>query len=248
MMKKTVYTLFVVCLSLLMAGTVSAQTCKSDWTFTAQPQESTCQANGVITVTMGGDMTNITGMQYSVSSTNGGRNVEPQPNNVIGNLPPATYTVTVRAFCAVDADYTVVKEQMNVVVPGTYQVPVATLNANSSRKSYADPNLSDPAFCGSGRIAIDVVKGSGNFTFEITAAPAGVTLGAITPTKSGASLYTLPGETYPAGAYTILVNDGCYTAACNFTLEGISGFPSLASTSQSVFYPTNINSHPILCW
>ena len=228
-MKRITYIILCVCLSFLSTSNIFAQvTCKSDWTFTIATQESTCQANGVITVTMGGDMENITGMQYGASSTDGGHTVEPQPNNVIGNLPPGTYTVTVRAFCAVDNNYTIVKEQADVVVPGTYQVTVATFNANSSRKSYAT--------CATGVIVLNVVNGSGNYTFTIASAPDNSLLGEVTPVKSGASTYTLPGENYPAGTYTIMVEDGCYSAACNFTLGEISGFPSIAS-SGSAFYP-----------
>lgn len=249
-MKYISYKLLTFCFFLFFVENTVAQTCSSTFTVKTISTASTCQANGTITVTLEGDLTNISNVQYGLSSTSG-FTINPQENNVLTNIPAGSYTVTVRAFCAVDTDFNAVKTVSNVVVGGTYKVPTASFNANSSRKSYER--------CNSGIIALDVKDGSGNFTFDITTAPAGSPTGVVTPAKSG-TLYTLPGSSYPAGNYVVQVNDGCYTTVATFTLGEVVGFPAFVYPTYQGFSPiltdgvcdkvkwhasiTNINTNP----
>lgn len=223
----------ITCLLLLIfsIGSITAQTCSSTFTVSTTSTPSTCQANGTITVTLDGDVTNLSNVQYGLTTSAGAAVINPQENNVLTNIPAGSYTVSVRAFCKVDENYNVVKTVANVVVGGNYKVPSASFNAGSSRKSYST--------CNTGIIALNVTDGSGTFTFNITSAPAGVTLGEVVPTKSG-TLYTFPTQDYPAGNYSVQIQDGCYTSVATFTLGQITGFPPIAITNTS-FYPTLID-------
>ncbi|MFT3995271.1 MAG: hypothetical protein QM660_13240 [Dysgonomonas sp.] len=228
-MKKFIYiTILHLSVFILATENINAQDCSSDFTINAVSTPSTCQANGTVTVTLSGDTTNIFNVQYGLTSADG-FTVNPQEHNVLTNIPPGNYTITVRAFCRIDKDYSIVKTISNITVSGNYKVPIAAFNAATSRKSYD--------ICNTGIIALNVTDGSGNFTFAITSAPAGVTLGSVTPTKSG-NVYILPNKNYPSGDYVIQVEDGCYTASCSFTLGQISGFPSFGSSSYTGFRPT----------
>lgn len=216
------------CLFIFSVGNIAAQTtCSSTFTISTTPTPSTCQANGTITVTLNGDLTNLTGIQYSLATTTGTSVINPQQSNVLTNVPSGTYVVTVRALCLVDASYNIVKTA-NVTVGGNYKVPSASFNAATSRKSYD--------ICNTGIIVLNVTDGSGTFTFNITSAPVGVATGVVVPTKSGTT-YTLPGENYPAGNYTVQIQDGCYTSVATFALAQISGFPPPYYTSSTGFYP-----------
>ena len=227
-MKQLYYTIVFLCLFIFPVVNVTAQTCSSTFTVSTTSTPSTCQANGTITVTLNGDVTNLSSVQYGLTTSTGAAVINPQESNVLTNIPAGTYTVSVRAFCQVDANYNVVKTVSNVVVGGNYKVPSASFNAASSRKSYD--------VCNTGIIVLNVTDGSGTFTFNITSAPAGVATGIITPTKSGTT-YTLPGQNYPAGNYTIQIQDGCYTSVATFTLGQVSGYPLPNNTTSSGFYP-----------
>lgn len=230
-MEKLIYTLFTIYTFLLISASANAQTCNSNFTVNTQIKNSTCLSNGEIAVILSGDTTNLFNIQYGLSSESG-FSINPQSDHVLRNIPPGTYQLTVRAFCKVDSEYDVVKNISNLVVGGNYKVPKVSFNSSTSRKSYAG--------CNTGIIALNVTDGSGTFSFTITSAPAGITTPIeVVPTKNG-SVYTLPGSNYPAGDYIVMVDDGCYTAACNFSLEEISGFPPI-STSYSSFLTTFVN-------
>ncbi|MDR2057995.1 MAG: hypothetical protein LBP83_06905 [Dysgonamonadaceae bacterium] len=238
MKSKITYPCFILILILSVCRTF-AQTCNQDFTVTATPTPSTCQSNGTITVTLNGNTTNLINIQYGLSAVSGDFFIAPQSNNVLTGIPSGNYDLTVRAFCSIDANYDVMKTITNVTVGGNYQVPIATFAAGDSRKSYDN--------CATGIIVLNVTRGSGTFTFHIVSAPAGVSLGTVTATKSGNN-YTLAGSNYPAGNYTMEVNDGCYTASVQFTLGSISGYPTL-STGQTVFRPVSNNpSCNLLTW
>lgn len=222
-MKQLCYKLFCFFLLSFSIGTVGAQNCEDDFTIQTSSTPSVCQANGTITVTLVGDLTNIFNVQYGLTSTNG-FTINPQEHNVLSNIPAGVYTVSVRAFCRVNDDFDVVKTVANVTVGGNYKVPSVAFNATSSRKSYD--------ICNTGIIALNVTNGSGNFTFNITSAPAGATTGLVTPIKSG-TLYTFPDQTYPAGDYVVSIEDGCYTAIATFTLGEVTGFPPVSSSYTS---------------
>ena len=230
-MKRIVYMLFCLPVFLLLPVTMKAQTTCSSLDFTIASTTvtpSTCLSNGSITVTISNTTSNVSGLQYGLTSENG-LVINPQPSNTFLNLPSGIYTISVRAFCEYDANYSVVKTADKVVVGGTYKVPQASFNPGSSRKSYSGS-------CGTGIIALNVTDGSGSFAFNIVSAPAGVTLGPVTPTKNG-TVYTLPGQNWPAGDYQISVDDGCYIAMANFTLNALSGFPVFWSESYQGFRP-----------
>lgn len=223
----------LLCLFLFAFSTavVTAQNCADNFTVNIASTPSTCQANGTITVTLEGDLTNIFNVQYGLTSTSG-FTINPQEHNVLSNIPAGVYTVSVRAFCRINNDFDVVKTLTNITVGGNYKVPSVAFNATSSRKSYD--------ICNTGIIALNVSNGSGNFTFNITSAPAGVATGLVTPVKSG-TLYTLPGEAYPAGDYVVQIEDGCYTSIATFTLGQVSGFP-VVSSSYTSFRPILVDN------
>lgn len=230
-MKELYYKIFYLCIFIFSVGNITAQDCDLNFTVTTTSTPSTCQANGTITVTLGGDLSNISNVQYGLTSADG-FTINPQENNVLANIPAGTYTVTARAFCLTNEDYSVVKTAQNVAVAGTYKVPEASFNPSSSRKSYNT--------CNTGIIVLNVTNGSGTFTFNIISAPDGVPTGVITPTKSG-TLYTFPGQNYPAGDYVVQIEDGCYTAVATFTLDEITDFPAF-SYSNTTFYPPSVKT------
>ena len=227
-MKELYFKIFYICLFIFSIGNIAAQDCSSNFTVSTTSTPSTCQANGTVTVTLGGDLTNLFNIQYGLTSPTTGFTINPQEHNVLTNIPSGNYTVTVRAFCKVNADYDVVKTVTNVTVGGNYKVPSVSFNATSSRKSYD--------ICNTGIIVLNVTDGSGTFTFNITSAPAGATTGIITPTKNG-NLYTFPGQDYPSGDYVVQINDGCYTSVATFTLGQVTGFPPFTYASNTGFRP-----------
>lgn len=228
MTKRIIYIFSCLCISLISSSQIGAQTCSPNFTVSTQIKNSTCLSNGEITVTLGGDTTNIFNVQYGLSSESG-FSINPQSDHVLRNIPPGTYKLTVQAFCKIDNEYNTVKSLSNLVVGGNYKVLEVSLNSDVSRKSYIG--------CGTGIIALNVTNGSGNFEFTITSAPAGVaTPQTVTPTKSG-NVYTFPNKNYPAGNYTVQVSDGCYTSVRDFTLGTISGFPTFSDLTRSAFRP-----------
>lgn len=226
-MKKFLYPLLGICLHLFVYSQIQAQTCGSDFTINTEITNSTCLSNGEIKVTLSGDTTNLFNFQYGLSSTNG-FTINPQNENILRNIPPGTYQLTVRAFCKTDTNYDVFKNISNLVVGGNYKVPQVSFNANVSRKSYDD--------CSTGIIALNVTDGNGNFTFTISSAPEGITTPVVVVPTKKSNVYTLPGQKYPAGNYTIQVDDGCYTTVKEFTLGAVSGFPDF-TFRESGFRP-----------
>ena len=235
-MKKIIYLLFCLPVFLLHPAGTEAQTTCSSLNFNIAKIDvtpSTCQSNGSITVTLSDETSNISDVEYGLlNSVAGGFSILPRPGNVLENIPPGTYTVTVRAFCDEDASTSVEQTAENVVVDGNYQAPQATFNSASSRASYTDCTT------GTGVIALNVTGGSGNFTFNVINAPEGATTGAVTATNSG-TVYTLLGQNWPAGTYKISVDDGCYTAMVDFTLGSLyfSQLPSFIYENYMGFRP-----------
>lgn len=222
---KQLYTKIIsLCFFIFLFGNIAAQDCSS-FAITYTSVNSTCQANGIITVALTGDVSNLINIQYSLTNAAGATVVNPQNSNIMPNLPKGNYTINVLALCG----STPVTKSLPAVVVGNYIVPSTALNPTFSRKSYAG--------CSTGIIALDVKNGSGNFTFTITSAPGGVATGPVTPTKGSGYLYTLPGENYPAGEYSIQIEDGCYTSVATFTLGEITGFPPFQYTNNLGFNP-----------
>lgn len=233
---KQLYTKIIsLCFFIFLFGNIAAQDCSS-FKITFTSVNSTCQANGIITVALTGDVSNLINIQYSLTNAAGATVVNPQNSNVMPNLPKGNYTINVLALCG----STPITKSLPAVVVGNYIVPSTALNPTASRKSYAG--------CSTGIIALDVKNGSGNFTFTITSAPAGVATGPITPTKGSGYLYTLPGENYPAGEYSIQIEDGCYTSVATFALGEVTGFPAFQYTNGTGVRPVWDNSCTTLYW
>ena len=228
-MKNYIYqSILLLFIFILFVNRLSAQTCNANFTVNVISTESTCQSNGTVTVSLSGDITDLINIQYGLSTPGDpdGFKVQPQDKTTMTGVPPGIYDVTVRAFCAVDDEYDVVKTISNVVVTGNYVVPVASLSAGNSQKSYSH--------CSTGKIALEVINGNGNFTFIITSAPSSTLEGAVNATNIG-TIYTLDGK-YPAGNYIVEVTDGlCYTTTATFTLGSITGYPSFS------YYETNFS-------
>ena len=234
-MKKILIFLDFCVLALLFLPTIAeAQTpatCTGiNFTISAQATNSTCQSNGTITVTFTGDRTNISSIEYGLSPTvAGGFSINPQSNNVLTGIPAGSYDVTARAFCKDDQNYSVVNTIKGVVVGGNYTVPVVSLNAALSRKSYPG--------CPTGIIVLNVAGGNAPFTFNITYAPTGAPItGPVTPTINGSN-YTLPGTNWPAGDYKIQVSDACYNAVASFKLDSVIGYPTYYYENYQGFRP-----------
>ena len=241
------------CISAVNAQTQADCTARNI-TINTAVTNATCQSNGTVTVTLSGDIAGLQQIHYSLqSAAEGGFSLQPTLNNVLEGIPPGTYIVTVSAFCDALGNYTVTKTKTNVVVGGTYTVPTASFvpagrtatgptAAPTSRKSYAG--------CATGKIVINMRNGNqtANPVFTITAAPAGVSVPQnvnVTRYTGSGSLsagyvYTLDGL-YPAGNYTVQINDGCYTAAVSLNLGEMNTFPNpRGEASTSVFNYTNI--------
>jgi len=235
MKKKLIFTGFCL-LALLMLPTLAeaqpASCASNNFTINTTTTPSTCQSNGTITVTIGGSTGGISSPEYSLIPTGSNTFSLPyQSSNVLTGVPAGTYTVSVRAFCTADGVTYVIGSKTGVVVDGNYVVPQASLNITQTRKSYqAYPT---------GRIVLNVTGGNGNFTFTVTKAPTGVTTPVtVSATKSGypATVFTLAGENWPAGDYTVQADDGCFTASTTFTLEGgVTGLPKVGTESPLMF-------------
>ena len=233
-MKNIIFLLFCLPVFLLIPVQMTAQTCSTlDFDISKTTvTDATCLSNGEIDVEISNQTANVSYLEYSLSSTSGTFTITYQPGNILKNIPPGTYSVSVRAFCKDDEGYFVVKSAYNVKVGGSYKVTQASFSPGNSRKSYTN--------CGTGHITLEVVDGGGSFTFNILQTPDGLRKGPVTPIQNG-TFYTLPGEDWPAGVYQISVDDGCYTAMANFTLDAITGFPSFTYESYAG-YRSDINN------
>ena len=237
-MKKLIILFVCICGFIFSLQNAAAQTCSSNFTVNTSVTNSTCMANGKIKVTLSGDLTNLSNIQYILETIPSSGIPTVQNTDEFLYLAPGTYKVTVRAFCAVDAQWEAVKEVSNVVVGGTYQPPQASLNSTVSRNSYAN--------CPKGIIALDVAGGNGTFTFTLVSAPGGVTVpqtlsvkaqSGNTYTLSGSQVGLTNGDAWPAGSYEIQVADNCFNAWAKITLNTITGFPTFAYPSQEGFRP-----------
>lgn len=246
-MRKLIYSiLFIIS---IFGMVLQAQTTCDNFTVNTVVTPSTCQSNGTVTVTLtGADATGLFNVQYSLESTvSGGFFLLPTANNVLSGIPAGSYTVTVSAFCDIQGQYSVVKTKTNVVVGGTYQVPELSFVATGVTSTTTAPtsvSRSSYAGCVTGRIVMSMKNGNQTTTpvFTITSAPTGIsTPQTVSVTRnSGGSLsagytYTLDGL-YPAGNYTIEINDGCYTASRSFTLGELTDVPNPNGTSTTMSY------------
>ncbi|SHE48495.1 hypothetical protein [Dysgonomonas macrotermitis] len=240
-MKKLLTLIYMVCLTSMA---VYSQDC-SDVTITATPSPSTCQSNGSITVTLGGTSAeNLVSKQYSIKSITGSIARGPVSTNVFNDLPPGSYYVEAAGYCGSLSGEPIVRTVNNVTITGDYKEPMlsfvaptatSTASIPTSRNSYVN--------CSTGLIVVFMENGNQTTTptFTITSAPSGVTVPQtvnVTRATSGSATagwrYTLDG-TWPAGAYTVAVNDGCYTATASLVLNELTTVPS--GTNQRYFYP-----------
>ncbi len=93
-MKQLYSKLIFLCLFIFSIGNITAQDCASNFTVTTASTPSTCQANGTVTVTLSGDLTNLFNIQYGLTSPTTGFTINPQEHNVLTNIPAGNYTVT----------------------------------------------------------------------------------------------------------------------------------------------------------
>lgn len=226
---------FLLCKSVYLSAQITM-----DFTIKVTTTPSTCQANGTATIELEKDpLLIITNTDYEVTTANGFSKFQSN-NNVFQNLSADNYTIKVKALCKINDDYETIEKSADFVIDGDYITTVVSFNATKSRKSYDQ--------CNTGIIALNVTYGSGNFTFDLVSAPAGVQTGTVIPARDG-SVYTFPEENYPPGDYELLVDDGCYTAALAFTIGQITGFPEVSVLAKTNFYHPNIeNSCSMVHW
>lgn len=231
-MKKRIITIFsCLCIGLFYSLQIGAQDCDINFTIDVAITPSKCISDGQIVVTLGGeDIDNIFNAEYGISSLKeGGYSLNPQPSNIITGIPAGSYKLTVRAFCSKDDKVGRVREYDNLVVGGDYKEPEVSLNAQYSRKSYAD--------CATGIIAVNVINGSGNFSFRIKGVLDNSSqYTSVNPDKNG-NVYILP-RLYLPGTYSIEAKDACgYTVVKDLILETVSGFPQFKEQSSNAIYP-----------
>lgn len=233
-MKQTLYCWGFLCILLSISMSLVAQKvskCKRDFVIKTEVKGSTCMANGSITVTLEGDLTELelSMTEYALRPMEGteGTSLQFSRNNVLEGIAAGTYVVSVRTFCVEDAEVGVVTESRNVIVGGNYKPLMAELDLSKSQNSYAD--------CATGSIVFNIKNdtGHGNLSFHLSKAPAEVQVGQIQPEKgavsSGYTQYTLAGA-YPAGDYQIDIYDDCSKATIVFTLKSLSDYPPFSLT------------------
>lgn len=219
---KRLYTKLFFTLLLLLTSVIQANAQCDDVTLSIESSEpSLCSASGKVTAKLEGtDVASLLNIRYSLdpdpSETDADRTVLGQQNsNVLTDIAKGKYIVTMEAICLTNNGR--ITRTCPVTVEGSYQKPKALFNQNTSRKSYP---------CGTGIIVLDVTLGEGDYTFEITNAPAGVTLGTVTATKNSTS-YTLDRTNFLPGAYTVKISDACNSfVTCNFTIDEITTVPT----------------------
>lgn len=238
-MRRNIYFILVTLSSIFIVYTSSAQTCP-DFTIHTEVTPSNCTANGTITVTLEGDIENLESIRYALESTiSDGYNVPPQPLSTFNGIPPGKYSIRITAICNLD-NKTINRLFTDIIIEGDYEVPSGEFISGASRKSYAH--------CPTGIIALEVKKGSGDYTFEILEAPEGVDLGLISVVKNE-NIYTLIGDKYPAGSYTIQVSDACnYKKNIKFNLQAITGYPAFSYHYTSFSQIPPYESCSILEW
>jgi hypothetical protein len=194
-------------LFLLFARIANAQLAISSVT----PTESTCQANGTLTITASGG----TGpYQYEITQGPVGLTLPPaqSPSNVFNALPAGTYSIKVSDL-GVDGPPFVT--QTGIVVPGTYVAPVLT----GSPTSPTCFNSTD------GKIVGNVTGGILPYTFEL-----------VSPSVSTAGPQA--SETFgnlAAGDYSLRLTDGCGNIQTRVvTIEAAGGNLGEGSLVQSL--------------
>lgn len=233
---KRLYTKLFCTLLLLLTTAIQANAQCDDVTLSIESSEpSLCSASGKVVAKLEGtDVASLLNIRYSLdpdpAETDPDRTtIGSQNSNILMDIAKGKYIVTMEAVCTTNGGR--ITRTCSVTVGGNYQKPQAELNQNASRSSYP---------CGTGTIVLNVNYGRGDYTFEITAAPAGVTQGPVTATKNY-STYTLTGTNYPAGAYSVKISDECNSfVTCNFTIREITDVPN----ASTLFHPLyqNIDS------
>lgn len=227
----------------LLVGSIQLQAqtpstgCDRNFTINTTITDASCDANGIVVVTLDGDVDNIMveRTEYALTPEAGTEGTTKlfSTSNVLSGLAPGKYIVSVRTFCIDNQEVGVVTEKTNVVVGGTYEALKASFDQTRMRKSY--PN------CPTGFIAFNLKEntGKGDRTFILKSAPAGVTLGEFIPKSSsdyvpGFIPYELEGL-YPPGEYSINIIDDCSNCNLTFTLPQTTGLPSFSSSYSSMY-------------
>ena len=228
-MKHTLFITISIVLSLIFCGDIVAQTCSSDFTIKAETSPSLCQGDGSLATTIEGATTNLFNIKYSLKSTTG-LSVAAQNSNIFNNLPPGNYTVTVQAYCTIDGNYNVTKSLSDIVIGGEYTVPTVAIDSDHTRAAWGSYKT--------GKIALQVNGGKGNYRFEIVSAPDGITKGEVNATQTSTGFYHLDGD-YFSGSYQITVLDDCYSAMLTFSLWSIQKLPYIGSQIAPLPAPNN---------
>lgn len=177
---------------LLMSAISSFAQC-SDWNISAKIDSATCAANGKITVTLtGADVRNLDSLQYRLEAlTTGGTDVAQNSSNILQNLRPGNYRLTVNGMCS----STPVVKSIDVTVPGSYVDMDFSLNVH----------ISALGTCSNGRLSIVITNGKGPFTATILSAPATYT----GPKTFAVNVNPFPVKNLPTGDYEFSVTDQC---------------------------------------
>lgn len=213
-----------------------APSCHENFGISTAITPSHCQSDGQIAITLTGDHSNFYNFQYALQPmVAGGFSIGATSQSTLTGIPPGTYTLLVSAVCKEDENNHVIKTFSDIVVPGTYKPITVGYNQTLSRASLTG--------CATGRIALTVKEGNGNYRFRIVQAPAGVPVPQeVVPNKTGDN-YTLPTNNFPAGEYRIEVSDDCYTASATLTLGTLTTHPSLGNENATMFTPNPVETY-----
>ncbi|PSL26356.1 hypothetical protein [Chitinophaga ginsengisoli] len=194
------YLVLLLVLLLWTAGTVHAQ-CTS-WGISAAAQESTCAANGKITLSFTGTGAgNVSNMLYSLEPlSSGGYSVSPGTSSVFENIPAGSYRAVAKGICNSQE----VSATVNVTVPGTY-VPFKAAVAQNKITLY---------HCNTGQAYVTLNNGKTPYTVTITNAPA-----AYIGRRTFVATTSFMIDSLWGGDYTLSVTDACSAAASTQTLS-----------------------------
>lgn len=208
------------------AQTSNVSPCYENFDISTQITPSLCQSDGTIAITITGEHDNYHNFSYTLQSTvAGGYSSGATSNSTLTGIPAGRYTLIIAAFCKTDQQIRVTKSY-EVEVPGNYKTIKLSYDQERSIASVAD--------CATGRIALNVSEGNGNYRFRFVKAPTGVPVGQeVFPVQNDGGVYTL--DNYPSGEYRIEVYDNCYIASIDFTLPNFTTLPTFRYEDYQIF-------------
>jgi hypothetical protein len=210
-------TLLTVLIMLFAAAKSQAQ---CSWSISATSQESTCAANGTVTVTLNNPGGAVTGILYRLAPLSNSFEIPQSESKVFSGVPAGTYRVVATGLCNGVEDSVFA----DVTVSGNY-VPFSV--ASTKRRSALNG-------CNNGQINTEPRNGRAPYTIKIRNVPAAYT--GDTSFVTSESFYVI--DSLAPGSYTIVVTDACNSTTDPQTVT----VPSLAlSPSQFwVFAPEQV--------